>query len=102
MSGSEHHNGMHMKDGRTKEKHPKEKQREEALRVLDRVEAESETIGGSTFVRMADRARNHMSAADKDADDLVEVWATRVGRGLGLVFAIGLAVYLFVTYVLGR
>ncbi|POF32705.1 hypothetical protein [Roseibium marinum] len=82
--------------------HPKEKQREEALRALDRVEAESETIVGSTFVRMADRARNHMSAGDKDEDDRIEVWGTRVGRGLGLVFAIGLAVYLFVTYVLGR
>ncbi|PVB61189.1 hypothetical protein [Labrenzia sp. 011] len=79
---------------------PKDKQRQEALRALDRVEAESETIVGSTFVRMADRARSHMSAGDKDEDDRVEVWGTRIGRSLGLVFAIGLAIYLFVTYVL--
>lgn len=81
-------------------KHPKDKQREEAIRTLDRVGAESETVVGSTFVRMADRARNHMSAADKDEDDRIEVWGTRIGRGLGLVFAIGLAIYLLVTYVL--
>ncbi|WP_269585090.1 hypothetical protein [Roseibium sp. Sym1] len=78
--------------------HPKEKQREEALHALDRVEAESETIVGSTFVRMADRAKKHMSAADKDENDEIEVWGTRIGRGLGLVFAIGLVIYLAVTY----
>ena len=40
--------------------------RDEALRTLDRVNAESETVAGSTFVRMADRAKDHLSAADKD------------------------------------
>ena len=59
---------------------------------------ESETVVGSTFVRMADRARDHMSAADKDADDHIEVWGTRIGRSLGLMFAIGLVIYLAVTY----
>jgi len=97
MSGS-----SHPEDGYPKERHPKEKQREEALRTLDRVQADSETIVGSSFVRMAERAKDHMSAADKDEDDRIEVWGTRIGRSLGLVFAIGLAVYLFVTYVLGR
>jgi len=78
--------------------HPKEKKRQEALQALDRVEAESETIAGSTFVRMADRAKKHMSASDKDEDDEIEVWGTRIGRALGLVFAIGLAIYLAITY----
>ncbi|WP_299478306.1 hypothetical protein [uncultured Roseibium sp.] len=79
-------------------KHPKEQQREEALRSLDRVQAESETIVGSTFVRMADRAKGHLSAADKDEDDQIEVWGTRIGRTAGLIFAIGLVIYLAVTY----
>lgn len=79
-------------------KHPKEQQREEALRSLDRVGAESETIVGSTFVRMADRAKGHLSAADKDEDDQIEVWGTRIGRGAGLIFAVGLVIYLVVTY----
>jgi len=80
--------------------HPKEKQRREALHTLDRVGAESETVAGSTFVRMAERAKSHMSAADKEEDDRIEVWGTRIGRTLGLLFAIGLVIYLLVTYVL--
>ena len=82
----------------SRKKHPKEKQREEALKALDRVQAESETIVGSTFVRMADRAKYHLSAADKDNDDQIEVWGTRIGRGAGVIFAIGLVIYLAVTY----
>lgn len=82
----------------SRKEHPKEKQREEALKALDRVQAESETIAGSTFVRMADRAKNHLSAADKDNDDQIEVWGTRIGRGAGVIFAIGLVIYLAATY----
>ncbi|WP_298964462.1 hypothetical protein [uncultured Roseibium sp.] len=82
-------------------KHPKEKQREEALRAIDRVEAESEIIVGSTFVRMADRAKNHLNAADKDPEDRIEIIGTRIGRSLGVLFALGLVIYLFVTYVMG-
>nr|WP_319384581.1 hypothetical protein [uncultured Roseibium sp.] len=79
-------------------KHPKEEQREEAFKALDRVQAESETIAGSTFVRMADRAKDHLNAADKDKDDQIEVWGTRIGRVAGVIFAIGLVIYLFATY----
>lgn len=82
----------------SRNKHPKEQQREEALKALDRVQAESETIAGSTFVRMADRAKDHLSAADKDNDDQIEVWGTRIGRVAGAIFAIGLVIYLLVTY----
>ncbi|MHA7775897.1 hypothetical protein [Roseibium sp. M-1] len=84
----------------SKTEHPKDKQRRDALHALDRVGAESETIVGSTFVRMADRAKDHLSAADKDEDDRIEVWGSRIGRGLGVLFAIGLVIYLLVTYVL--
>ena len=84
----------------TKTRRQKDAQREDALRALDRVQVESETVAGSSFVRMAERAKDHMSAADKDETDRVEVWGTRIGRGLGLIFAIGLAIYLLVTYVL--
>ena len=47
---------------------------------------------------MAERAKDHMSAADKDDDDHIEVWGTRIGRGLGLIFAVCLVIYLVVTY----
>lgn len=79
-------------------KKQKDERRDEALKALDRVSAESETVAGSSFVRMAERAKDHMSAADKDDDDQIEVWGTRIGRGLGLCFAIGLVIYLFATY----
>jgi uncharacterized membrane protein len=79
-------------------KHQQDQRREDALRAIDRVQSESETVGTSSFVRMAERAKDHMSAADKDADDEIEVWGTRIGRGLGLIFAVGLVIYLFVTY----
>ena len=79
-------------------KHPKDKKREEALKAIDRVQAESETIAGSTFVRMADRAKDHLSAADKNEDDQIEVWGTRIGRIAGALFAVGLVIYLIVTY----
>ncbi|GAA0785548.1 hypothetical protein E1180_18060 [Roseibium denhamense] len=84
----------------TGSKDPHEEKRKEALKAIDRVQAESETVAGSTFVRMADRAKNHMSAADKPEEDQIEVWGTRIGRSAGLVFAIGLVIYLVVTYVL--
>jgi len=71
---------------------------EQALQDLKRVEAESETVLGSTFTRMADRAQKHLAAADKDETDQIEVWGTRIGRGAGLVFFVGLVVYLAVTY----
>lgn len=79
-------------------KDPHDKKREEAMKAIDRVQAESETIVGSTFVRMADRAKDHLSAADKDEDDRIEVWGTRIGRIAGAVFAVGLVIYLVVTY----
>ena len=75
-----------------------EEKRREALRAIDRVEAESETIGGSTLARMARRAQDHFGASDKSDRDEIEVLGTRIGRAAGLVFAIGLLVYLAMTY----
>ncbi|MTI43435.1 hypothetical protein JM93_03856 [Roseibium hamelinense] len=75
-----------------------DKKRQEALKAIDRVQAESETIADSTFARMAHRAQDHLGAADKDPDDQIEVWGTRIGRVAGLIFAIGLVIYLVTTY----
>lgn len=75
-----------------------DKQQRDALQALDRVEAESETVAGSTFVRMAQRAQNHFGAADREEQDSIEVWGTRIGRAAALVFAVGLLIYLAITY----
>lgn len=71
---------------------------EEAHRALRAVERDSETILPSSLARAADRARQHFMAGDKDQEDAIEVWGSRIGRVAGLLFAIGLAIYLAVTY----
>ncbi|WP_321334025.1 hypothetical protein [Breoghania sp.] len=71
----------------------------EAQQALERVQGDSETLGTSSFTRVAERTRDHFSARDKQAeDDPIEVWGTRIGRGLGFVFAIALVIYLVATY----
>ncbi|MEM7566367.1 MAG: hypothetical protein AAF321_03965 [Pseudomonadota bacterium] len=51
---------------------------------------QGEIAGSSAFARAA----NHMRAKDADADDPIEVWGTRIGRGLALLFALALVVWL--------
>lgn len=67
----------------------------ESKRVLARVDAESETLGTSTFVRMANRAGDHLTAREAEGMDAAEIWGRRVGRGLGAVAFVVLAVWLF-------
>lgn len=76
-----------------------EAKRQEALRALDRAQAESETIGESLLARMAKQTQNHLGAADKDPDDPIEVWGSRIGRIGGVIFALGLIVYLARIYI---
>ncbi len=76
----------------------KERQRR-ALRDLDRVTEQSETIGTSQFSRSANRARDHLMGVEDSASDPTEIWGKRIGRLLGLAFVIGLAVHLYLKYV---
>ena len=76
-----------------------EKMRREALDALERVKHESETIGTSALARTARRAADHFSAKDAAKNDAIEVWGSRIGRGLSLVGVIALAIYLYLTYV---
>ena len=71
----------------------------EAKRILDRVVEESETVGASSMRRVAERMSDHLGAADVDENTWAEVWGTRIGRTLGLIFVIVLIVYLLQTYV---
>jgi hypothetical protein len=52
----------------------------ESKRIIRRVGQESEAT-------MATRIRRHMSGADADPDDWVEIWGTRIGRVLSVVLA---------------
>lgn len=73
---------------------------EEAKRILERVKQDSETAGTSSMQRVADQMREHIGAADADQSDWAELWGTRIGRGLGLVFFVFLVIYLTKTYIL--
>ncbi|MDX8478299.1 hypothetical protein RFN28_07370 [Mesorhizobium sp. VK24D] len=66
----------------------------ESRRILERVARET-TPGGASFIaRTARGARDHVTAADADRSDPIEVWGTRIGRTLGLIVAIGLLAWL--------
>ena len=70
----------------------------EALRDLERIGDQSEVIGTSSFVRTANRARDHFAGADARQDDAIEVWGRRIGRALSVIFVIVLIWWLARTY----
>ncbi|MCT8999361.1 hypothetical protein [Chelativorans intermedius] len=72
------------------EKRREERNRQESRRILERVERESDL-----FMRMAARARDHFAARDAGDEDRIELWGRRIGRVLGLVFALFLIVWLW-------
>ncbi|MBO6640118.1 MAG: hypothetical protein JJ920_19645 [Roseitalea sp.] len=76
-------------------KPPHDEREDEARKVIERVERDSEIVGRSSFVRAAGKARDHLTAAEADADDPVEVWGRRVGRILSVIAFIVLALWLF-------
>lgn len=71
---------------------------EEARRVLGRLTSEAEFLGSPPAASAVDRAGRHFGAADIDPADKIEIWGTRIGRGLGFLVALGLAAYLAWTY----
>ena len=80
----------------------RQRRSEEALAGVVR---DAEVVGSSAFARMARhtgaRLEAHFGGADADPADPVEVWGRRIGRGLGLVFAVWLVVHLVRTYLIG-
>ncbi|MEM0898672.1 MAG: hypothetical protein AAGI92_01835 [Pseudomonadota bacterium] len=73
---------------------PGQNEMEEARRIIGRVDAESETLGTSSFARLANRASDHLVANDADQTDAAEVWGKRVGRGLAVAAFAALAIWL--------
>ncbi len=66
----------------------------ESRRIIERVEHETAPGRTSFVARSAKGAQDHVSAADADRSDPIEVWGTRIGRALGLLIAIGLLAWL--------
>ena len=71
-----------------------DRHREESRRILDRVSRESDP-SQSLFARGADRMKNHLSAADADQDDQIEVIGTRIGRMIAVTALIVFAIWAF-------
>lgn len=68
---------------------------DDSARILKQVQRESDVIGASALARTADKARAHMAGSDADQTDSIEVWGTRIGRGLAVIGFIVLAIWLF-------
>lgn len=77
-----------------------DQQAEEAKRILERVQQESETVGTSSMRRTVNNITSHMKAEDADENEWAELWGKRIGRGLAVIFFIGLVIHLVRTYVL--
>lgn len=73
----------------------KDKTREAAQADLRRLYRESDLFGG--FTAAARDARRHFSGVD-GGGDLIEIWGRRIGRLLSAAACVGLAVYLYLTY----
>ena len=71
----------------------------ESRRILERVARETDPAGNSFVARATKGMHDHITAADADRADPIEVWGTRIGRTLGLLLALGLMVWL-VLYVI--
>lgn len=68
----------------------REEEAERARRDLARMHEQSEKLLGP----------GQQGGPGEEEEDFAEVWGKRIGRGLGIVFALFLVVYLLNTYVL--
>jgi hypothetical protein len=83
-----------------------EARRREAEQILADLKRRGPGLAGSSMSDAARRAVDHfggkdaLGAAEGGATDPIELWGRRIGRTLSLIVFIGLAIYLFATYVL--
>jgi hypothetical protein len=74
---------------------PGRERQEEARRILDRLEREQ--IGADGLVRRGfARTANHLADGDAPENDRIEIWATRIGRTLGLLITLAIIVWLLI------
>lgn len=75
-----------------------EERKREADSLLAQAERESETFLRTTFTGAAKSGRSEKADPEGAEPDRIEEWGTRIGRTAGALFAIGLIIYLVVTY----
>lgn len=66
----------------------------EAKRRLDQLGAEGGLSATPVMKSAANSVRDHFAAKDADKTDKVEVWGTRIARGLALLALFGLVFWL--------
>lgn len=81
----------------TNEKRGRTEDRDRAASDLKTLRHEGAELGGS-LAGMARRTAAHFAGRDDKADDAIEIWGKRIGRALSAVAFVGLAIYLYVTY----
>jgi hypothetical protein len=64
----------------------------EAAAILRRVREETEPQTGALASRLGAGLGRHVAGTDADPADPVELWGTRIGRGLGLLAFVALAI----------
>ena len=65
-----------------------------AKRQLDRLGEEGGMSATPVMKAATNSVRDHFTARDADRNDKVEVWGTRIARGLALLALIGLVFWL--------
>jgi hypothetical protein len=71
-----------------------EDQQRESQRILARMQAQTDGGVMTAVQRTAKRGRDHFAASDADEADPIEVWGTRIGRGISLILFVCLLVYI--------
>ena len=66
----------------------------QAKRALDRLGEEGGLSASPVMKSAANSVRDHFTAKDADKTDQVEVWGTRIARGLALVAFVGLVLWM--------
>ena len=65
-----------------------------AKRTLDRIGEEGGLSATPVMKSAANSVRDHFAAADADKNDKVEIWGTRIARGLAVVAFAGLVLWM--------
>lgn len=71
----------------------------ESEEILARIKSETGSGARGLITRSFHRSREHLQASELDGEDRIEVWATRIGRILGLMIMLAMMVWL-VIYIL--
>jgi NAD(P)H-hydrate repair Nnr-like enzyme with NAD(P)H-hydrate epimerase domain len=66
----------------------------QAKRALDRLGEEGGLSATPVMKSAANSVRDHFTAKDADKTDSIEVWGTRIARGLALVAFVGLVMWM--------